>query len=390
MIEQRWLILVVLFVARSSFGYQFQSVASSAWLIEAELHIGYAVIGTLVGLYTLPGAILSLPGGMLGTRFGDRAVCVTGLVLMIGGGLLMSVGDTMMPLTAGRLVSGAGAALFGLVLTKMLTDWFVGREIVFAMGTLMSSWPFGIGLALIVQGRIAESLGWRTGMAVVALVCLFALALLLAVYRPPRDAPTPAAGGTWWNPPDWPSLRSVLIAGVAWGCFNLGLITLLSFGASLLAARGLSTRDAAAVTSIPLWIAILSIPIGGFLVQRSGAPRLVAGVSFLAAAAALAALYVDVSPILACVAFGLALGPGPGVLSAMPTRVLRPEHRITGLAIFSTVNSAIMGIGPWIAGALADAAGSPAAALMLGVAMFAACVPLAILFEATLRRPAPG
>ena len=87
MIDQRWLILVVLFVARSSFGYQFQSVASSAPSIEAELHIGYAAIGTLIGLYTLPGTFLSLPGGVLGARFGDRTVCMTGLLLMIGGGL---------------------------------------------------------------------------------------------------------------------------------------------------------------------------------------------------------------------------------------------------------------------------------------------------------------
>ena len=169
MIDQRWLILVVLFVARSSFGYQFQSVASAAPLIEAELHIGYAAIGTLIGLYTIPGAFLSVPGGMLGARFGDRTIAVTGLVLMIGGGLLMCTGDTVLPLTAGRLISGTGAVLFSLVLNKMIIDWFAGREIVFAMGTLLSSWPFGIALGLMVQGRIAESFGWRTGMAIAAL-----------------------------------------------------------------------------------------------------------------------------------------------------------------------------------------------------------------------------
>ena len=195
MIDQRWLILVVLFVARSSFGYQFQSVASSAALIEAELHIGYAAIGTLIGLYTIPGAFLSVPGGMLGARFGDRTVGVTGLVLMIGGGLLMCTGDTVLPLTVGRLISGAGSVLFALVLNKMLVDWFAGREIVFAMGTFLSSWPFGIALGLIVQGRIAESLGWRAGMAIAALFCLFALVLILVVYRSPPGAAARAAGG---------------------------------------------------------------------------------------------------------------------------------------------------------------------------------------------------
>lgn len=385
MIDQRWLVLVLLFVARSSFGYQFQSVASSAASIEAEFHIGYAAIGTLIGLYTIPGAFLALPGGVLGARFGDRTVGVTGLVLMIGGGLLMCAGHSVLPLTAGRLISGAGSVLLGLALNKMLVDWFAGREIVFAMGTLMSSWPFGIALGLILQGRIAESLGWRTSMAIAVLFCLFALVLVAVVYRPPPGAAARAAG-TWWAPPDWPSLRSVLIAASAWGCFNLGLIILFSFGASHLGRQGMSPADAADVTSIALWTAILSIPVGGYLLQRSATPRLLANLSYLAAGLALLALYFDAWPVLACIAFGLALGPGPGVLTAMPSRVLQLEHRITGLAIFATLNSAIMGVGPIIAGMLADAAHSPAAALLLGVAMMAACVPLTILFESTLRR----
>ncbi|HTG19839.1 MAG TPA: hypothetical protein VK681_07330 [Reyranella sp.] len=144
------------------------------------------------------------------------------------------------------------------------------------------------------------------------------------------------------------NLPSVNEAGaVAWGCFNLGLIILFSFGASLLAVRGMSIQDAASVTSIALWIAILSIPVGGYLLQRSTAPRLLANLSYLAAGLAVLTLYFDTWSVLACVAFGLALGPGPGALTAMPSRVLRPEHRITGLAILATLNAAIMGIGRW-------------------------------------------
>jgi len=390
LIGQRWLALIVLFVARGSMGYQFQSVASLASPIDSEFRIGYAAIGTLIGLYTIPGAFLSLPGGLFGVRFGDRAVCLAGLLLMIGGGLLTCVGgDSVLPLTAGRLISGAGAILFNLVLTKMATDWFAGREIVFAMGTLMSSWPFGIALGLIVQGRIAEVAGWRTSMAVAALFCLFSLVLVLTLYRPPPEVQTApvAKGGTWWNPPDRASLRSLLVACVAWGFFNLGLIVLLCFGAGLLAQRGRTMLDAAAVTSIPLWIAILSIPIGGYIVQRSKAPGLLAGMSYLAAAAALVGLCLDAWPLLACIVFGLAIGPGPGAIMALPSRVLRPEHRITGLGIFGSLYAVIVGIGPWLAGRLAEAAHTPVAALLLGAALFAACVPLMILFEATVRRP---
>ena len=179
----------------------------------------------------------------------------------------------------------------------------------------------------------------------------------------------------------------MLVACVAWGFFNLGLIVLLSFGAGLLAQRGRTMLDAAAVTSIPLWIAILSIPIGGYIVQRSKVPGLLAGMSYLAAAAALVGLCLDAWPLLACIVFGLAIGPGPGAIMALPSRVLRPEHRITGLGIFGSLYAVIVGIGPWLAGRLAEAAHTPVAALLLGAVLFAACVPLMILFEATVRRP---
>lgn len=387
MIGSRWLVLAVLFVARSSMGYQFQSVASTALLIGAEFHIGYAVIGTLIGLYTIPGAVLSLPGGLFGARFGDRAVCVAGLTMMIGGGLLTCVGDSVWPLTVGRLISGAGSILFNLVLTKMTTDWFAGREIVFAMGTLMSSWPFGIALGLVFQGHVAEAFGWRTSMAVAALYCLVSLVLVLTLYRPPPDAPVMAKGGTWWNPPDWISLRSVLIACTAWGLFNLGLIMLLSFGANLLVVRGMSILDAGATTSIALWIAILSIPLVGYILERSKSPGLLACLSYVVAAGALVALYLDFWPIVACVVFGIAIGPGPGAIMALPSRVLRPEHRITGLGIFGSWYAVIVGLGPWLAGLLVEAAQTPAAAVLLGAGLFLACIPLMILFEITARPP---
>jgi predicted MFS family arabinose efflux permease len=165
---------------------------------------------------------------------------------------------------------------------------------------------------------------------------------------------------------------------------------LFSFGTSLLALGGRSTLDAAEITSISLWIAILSIPIGGFLVQRSAAPRLLACLSYVAAAVALLALSLGTSPVLACIAFGIALGPGPGAIMAMAPRVLQPEHRITGLGIFGTVYAVVVGSGPWIAGLLVDATQTPAAALLLGAATIGACVPLTMLFEISLRRPQPA
>ena len=65
--NERWLILLVLFIARAAIAFQFQSIPALIPLLVDSLRIDYALLGTLVGLYMLPGVIFSLPGGLLGT-----------------------------------------------------------------------------------------------------------------------------------------------------------------------------------------------------------------------------------------------------------------------------------------------------------------------------------
>jgi len=59
-----WLILAVMFLARAAMGFQFQSVASVAPFLIHSLRLNYAEIGTLIGLFSLPGAVVSLPAGL--------------------------------------------------------------------------------------------------------------------------------------------------------------------------------------------------------------------------------------------------------------------------------------------------------------------------------------
>jgi MFS family permease len=78
----RWFILTVIFLARMSMAYQFQSIASVAPFLAKDFGIEYAAIGSLIGFYMLPGVVLAFPGGMIGKRFGDKRVVLFGLVLM--------------------------------------------------------------------------------------------------------------------------------------------------------------------------------------------------------------------------------------------------------------------------------------------------------------------
>jgi MFS family permease len=187
--SRRWLILAVLFAARTMVGYQYQSVAAVSPFLMADLGIDYGQHGTLLGVYFLPGIVLALPSGYLGRRLGDKGVVLVGLGMMTAGGLVMAQSGSYSMAVAGRLLSGSGAILLNVLVTKMVADWFEERGIVTAMAILVSSWPLGIGLALITLPSLAEATSWEVVMALTAILSLAGLGLVAVVYRVP-----PAAG----------------------------------------------------------------------------------------------------------------------------------------------------------------------------------------------------
>ena len=55
LIPERWLMLAVLFMARTAMACQFQSVGSVGPFLIESLRVDYTMLGTLIGLYMLPG-----------------------------------------------------------------------------------------------------------------------------------------------------------------------------------------------------------------------------------------------------------------------------------------------------------------------------------------------
>ena len=105
--RNRWAILAVLFAVRSTIAFQFQSVAAVAPLLTSQLGVSLADIGVLIGLYFVPGVVLSLPGGAIGQRFGDRRTALGALLLMVAGSAMMAATASWPLQIAGRLISGA-------------------------------------------------------------------------------------------------------------------------------------------------------------------------------------------------------------------------------------------------------------------------------------------
>src|SRR3984885_14493173 len=139
--------------------FQFQSVAAVAPLLGSELGASLADIGVLIGLYFAPGVVLALPGGAIGKRFGDKTTVLGALLLMLAGSIVMAFASSWSIQIAGRLVSGAGGVILSVQMTKMLTDWFAGKEIATAMAIFVNSWPAGVAVSLLVLPSIGTAWG---------------------------------------------------------------------------------------------------------------------------------------------------------------------------------------------------------------------------------------
>jgi len=384
--NNRWFVLGVLFAVRLTMAFQFQSVAAVAPLLGPAFGVGLADIGVLIGLYFTPGIALALPGGAIGQRFGDRRTMHAALLLMFVGELAMALSPAWPIQVAGRLVSGAGGVMLNVQMTKMVADWFTGKEIASAMGIFVNSWPAGIALSLITLPLIGSASGIGAVYLAVAASIAVALAVFALLYHPPAKETTIAATSSW---PDRNALMAVIVAGLIWGLFNVGFATVFSFGPSMLADRGWSAAAAGSITSIVLWLAVVSVPLGGLLADRSGRPNLILIGGCVVGALAMIALARSDSVLLIVTIYGVIIGLPAGPIMSLPARVLRPQTRSLGMGVFYTLYYGTMMLGPALAGACAKWSGSITSAFDFGGATLLAC-PLLLMGFYRLPRSMPN
>lgn len=348
--------VAALFLTRVAFGFQFQAVATMAPDLAARFGLPYAALGALVGAYMLPGVFAALPGGMLGRRFGDRVVIGAGLVLMTAGNLLPVAWFDPAGIWLGRAVSGTGAVALVVLLGKAVADRFPGRQFMPVMGLLVGGFPIGVGLA----GLGHDALGPAGLLLTGAGLALAGLVLFL-----PSADPPPRVRSAW----SWPSRREAIlsvVAGVTWTFYNAGFYGFLTYLPSVMAARG--EGGSAAALTVATWPNLPFTVLGGIAAARFGnTPVLLVGM--LSSAAALAGAAFTDAPLAWSVLFGTLGAVQAGVIVGIGTLSARPENRAVGMGLFYVTYYAGGALFPTLCGAVADRAGTPAAALLAAAAL---------------------
>ncbi|MBC00580.1 MAG: MFS transporter [Rhodobacteraceae bacterium] len=375
----RWRILALLFFARIALGIQFQTLASVGDDLVVAFGMDYAGIGMLIGLFMAPGLFLAMPAGFMGRYLPDRALSALGLGALAAGGLVSGVASTEWVIGLGRLLAGAGFLFATLYFTKMVADWFDGREIATAMSILVMSWPFGIAMGQVGHTWLAAAFGWRIPFLVASAYCAIAALAVLTMYRPANDARgTQPVAAPRLSARDW---QLTVCAGAAWGLFNAGYVVYLSFGPKMLEVLGYPALAAAGIISVGSWLMIISGALCGQVADRLGRRQTILTICMTAAVASLLMLNIPGAGLPASLLFGL-LGMAPaGVIMALAGEALPPQKRAFGMGIFFTVYYAIMTAAPPVAGSIFDATDSPYGPLVMGALLFAAVLPAALAFR---------
>jgi MFS family permease len=368
--RNRWGVLAVLFFIRTTMAVQFQSVAAVAPLLSADLGFSLADIGILIGLYSVPGVALALPGGVIGQRFGDKKTVLAGLVLMIVGSLIMAFSSSWGGQISGRLVAGIGGVLISVLMMKMVADWFTGKEISTAMAIFVNSWPIGIAISLLALPPIGVVYGASAVYVAVAALIVVSVVLLAGSYISPAVSTGTARSSGRLG---LHAAMAVVSAGLIWGLFNMGFAMIFSFGPSMLVERGWSITTAGSAISVVLWLTALSAPIGGFLADRTARHDAIMVSSFLVFAMLLIFASRTEAIIPAVIALGMLCGPAVGPILSLPARVLEPGTRAIGMGVFASVAYVGLVLGPALGGKYATWAGSAGAAFDFGAAVLLIC-----------------
>ncbi len=376
--SSRWVVLAIVFLARTCVGFQFIAVAAQMPQLRAELHFDYGQIGILLGVFMIAGALLSLPSGMIANRLGDRRTIQIGLIALVAGGAILGSGETFHGALIGRIIGGFGAVFITVPAAKILTDWFVGKEMATAMSVLGVAWPVGIAVGMSLLPFISVWSDWRVAVYVTAAAP--ALAMLLVSVLPAPGARTvveSAPAKPVARPPLWSihprEFWIILAGGAAWPLMSTGgYVVFSSYAPVMLIDRGISHTTAALVISLLSWLLIAIVPLGGYLADLTGKKDSMFWGGCLIAAAAIAMVPV-MDPVELWVVLAAILGFTVGMVMALPGDVLSPESRATGLGLYYTMYYIGTGVLPAIAGWIQDATGSAAFVIWFS----AACLALA-------------
>ncbi len=262
--------------------YQRVAPAVMTRELSADFGLSATALGNLSALYFFSYVAMQVPTGVIADRWGPRRLLTAGALVAAVGTLLFALAPDLAVASAGRLLVGGSVAVAFVGMLKLASHWFAPRQFALTSGMALAVGVAGAVFAGAPLRVAVDRFGWRPVMAASALATL---ALAAAIWAVVRDDPAERGHASHFAGRPGHETRSVL-GGLAEvlryrNTWLLAVVpggitgTLLAFAGLwgvpyLTTAYGLSTAEAAGVTSLLMIAWAAGGPAFGALSDRLG------------------------------------------------------------------------------------------------------------------------
>ena len=213
-----------------------------------------SLIGLALGIYGLTQAALQFVYGLASDRWGRKPVIVAGLLVFATGSLVAAVAPSLLWLTVGRALQGAGAV--SAAVTALLADQTRDAVRTKSMALLGVSMGLTFALSLVVAPVLAAWAGLVGIFAITGVLALLGIAAVL-----------------WWVPPE-PAQPTHQQTGRVWDMLRMPDLLRLNYGAFVLhgvqLAMWLAVPALLVQAGLPQgqhWQVYLPVLVGSFVVM---------------------------------------------------------------------------------------------------------------------------
>jgi NNP family nitrate/nitrite transporter-like MFS transporter len=333
-----------------------------------EIPMTKAIMGTIMGMYTLAGLFFSLIAGALADKFGCRWVFGGGTIIAsLGGGLRYFTGSPIEIMIC-MFFLGAGLTIFVALMPKILSTWFPPNELGTVNGICGASITIAAAVAMATATRFMSPTfnGWRGTAAVLGCLSIAMGILWMLLYRDKQKQPDEHKEDIRSNFKTVSKIKDVWFFSLNYSFLLASVMILVSLLPVTLQERGIN--NAGELVAIFMAVTCLFKVVGGIASDKVGKRKI-----FLIFCGILLSfsippflIFKGVPLIIALVAAGIAVGPAAPVLMTALVEMERIGPPLAGTAFgFINMIGTVGGfLGPVAAGLLIDQFGAPTVAFI--------------------------
>ena len=183
----------IIHISRTVYAMSWYNIAPGLIFIQSDFNLSIEQLGILTTIFYVGVAIFQVPGGFIGTRFGNGNAAALGLCLLGFSGIFSAVSPGYTILLASRFMAGVGAAFFFSPAIGLLRSITSDRAYSFHINVFNGAFNVGAATGIFGWQFLDELVGWRDGFLIAGLITLAVAGIYYLSMRSVRDKSTPTA-----------------------------------------------------------------------------------------------------------------------------------------------------------------------------------------------------